>query len=62
MRMKQWISSVWILPLAVFTLAANPTLAHAANMAGNSFAQQNLVSDIPGIALDRKSTRLNSSH
>jgi len=51
MRMKQWIPSAWILPLAVLTLAINPTLAYAANMPGNSFAQHNLVSDIPGVAL-----------
>ena len=50
MRIKKWTSSVWILPLAVFMLAANPTLLYSAPVPGNSFIQHNLVSDIPGLA------------
>ena len=50
MRIKKWTSSVWILPLAVFMLAANPTLLYSAPAPGNSFVQHNLVSDIPGLA------------
>jgi len=50
MRMNQRIPSLWILPLAVLTLAANPSRLYAAPNAGNSFYQHNLVSDLPGVA------------
>lgn len=50
MRMNQRIPSLWILLLAVLTLAANPTQLYAAPNTGNSFYQHNLVSDLPGVA------------
>jgi uncharacterized protein (TIGR03118 family) len=50
MRMNHPIPSLWILPLAVITLAANPALLYASPNTGNSFYQHNLVSDLPGVA------------
>ncbi len=50
MRMIQRIQSLWILPLAVLMLAATPTVLYAAPPNSNSFAQTNLVSDLPGVA------------
>jgi uncharacterized protein (TIGR03118 family) len=50
MQMNQRIPSLWILPLAILTLAATPALLFAAPSTGNSFYQHNLVSDLPGVA------------
>lgn len=50
MQMNQRTPSLWILPLAVLTLATNPALLFAAPNTGNSFYQHNLVSDLPGVA------------
>jgi uncharacterized protein (TIGR03118 family) len=41
---------LWMLPLAVFMVAATPTALFSAPNNFNSFGQQNLVSDIPGLA------------
>src|SRR5271157_580016 len=50
MHIRKWALRLWMLPLAVFMVAATPTLLYAAPNTFNSFSQQNLVSDIPGLA------------
>src|ERR1035438_4786218 len=50
MSFKKWALRLWMLPLAVFMVAATPTALFSAPNNFNSFSQQNLVSDIPGLA------------
>ena len=50
MRNNTWALPPRILLLAVL-LAVTPTLLYSAPTPGNNFAQRNLVSDIPGLAL-----------
>lgn len=50
MSVKTWALRLWMLPLAVFMVAATPTVLFAAPNTFNSFSQHNLVSDIPGLA------------
>ncbi|MDR3749075.1 MAG: hypothetical protein P4M04_13130 [Acidobacteriota bacterium] len=53
MSLRKWALHLWTLPLAVFMVVATPTVLYSAPNAFNSFGQQNLVSDIPGLGLDR---------
>jgi uncharacterized protein (TIGR03118 family) len=48
MRKKNWALRLWMLPLAVSMLIATSASVYAAP--ANSFAQQNLVSNVPGLA------------
>jgi len=48
MSLKKWALRLWMLPLAV--VAATPTVLYSAPSNFNSFGQQNLVSDLPGVA------------
>ena len=50
MSFKKWALRVCLLLLAAFIVVAAPELLYAAPNPGNSFAQHNLVSDIPGVA------------
>ncbi len=50
MSVKKRALQLWMLPLAVFMVAATPTVLLSAPNNFNSFSQQNLVSDIPGLA------------
>src|SRR5271169_792160 len=50
MRIRTWALRLWMLPLAVLMVAATPAVLYAAPNNFNSFSQQNLVSDIPGLA------------
>src|SRR5271166_2055948 len=50
MSIRKWALRLWILPLVVSMVVATPTLLHSAPNTFNSFSQQNLVSDIPGLA------------
>jgi uncharacterized protein (TIGR03118 family) len=47
MSLKKWALRLWMLPLAVFMVAATPTVLYSAP---NTYSQQNLVSDLPGVA------------
>lgn len=51
MSLRKWALHLWTLPLAVFMVAATPTGLFSAPNTFNSFSQQNLVSDIPGLAV-----------
>src|SRR5271157_1230598 len=50
MSLKKWALNLCLLLLATFIVVAAPELLYAAPNPGNSFAQHNLVSDIPGFA------------
>ena len=50
MRIRKWALQSWILPLAAFMVVVTPTALFSAPNSFNSFSQQNLVSDIPGLA------------
>jgi uncharacterized protein (TIGR03118 family) len=50
MHIRKWALRLWMLALAASMIAATPRLLYSANMPGNSFNQQNLVSDLPGVA------------
>ena len=50
MSMKKWTVRLWMLPLAAFMVVATPAVLCAAPNTFNSFNQQNLVSNIPGLA------------
>ncbi len=50
MSLRKWAIRLCTLPLAVFMVAATPTALFSAPNNFNSFGQQNLVSDIPGLA------------
>ena len=50
MTVKKWALRLWMLPLAVFMVAATPTVLYSAPNNFNSFGQVNLVSDLPGVA------------
>src|SRR5271169_3893141 len=50
MRIRTWALRLWRLPLAVLMVAPTPAVLYAAPNNFNSFNQQNLVSDIPGVA------------
>ena len=47
---RKWALRLWMLPLALFMVAATPTLLYSAPSNFNSFGQTNLVSDLPGVA------------
>jgi uncharacterized protein (TIGR03118 family) len=50
MRKSKWALRLWMLALTAFMVIATPSLLCAAPNSFNSFSQQNLVSDIPGLA------------
>jgi len=50
MQIRKWALRLWMLPLAVSMVVATPTLLYSAPNTFNSFSQQNLVSNIPGLA------------
>ena len=50
MSIRKWALRLWMLPLVVSMVVATPTLLYSAPNTFNSFSQQNLVSDIPGLA------------
>jgi len=50
MSIRKWALRLWMLPLAASMVVATPTLLYSAPNTFNSFSQQNLVSDIPGLA------------
>ena len=50
MSIRKWALRLWMLPLAASMVVAAPTLLYSAPNTFNSFSQQNLVSDIPGLA------------
>ena len=50
MYIHKWALRSWTLSLAVFMVAATPTLLYSAPSNFNNFVQTNLVSDLPGVA------------
>lgn len=50
MSLKKWAIRLCLMPVAVSMVVATPELLNAAPNPGNSFAQHNLVSDLPGVA------------
>jgi len=50
MSNRKWALRLWMLPLAVSIVVATPATLYAAPSGLDSFGQQNLVSDLPGVA------------
>jgi len=50
MSIRKWALRLWTPALAVSLVVATPALLYSAPNPGNSFAQHNLVSDLPGMA------------
>ena len=50
MNIRKWALRLWMLPLALSMVVANPALLYSAPSNFNSFGQTNLVSDLPGVA------------